>query len=207
MASHTSFKFGDRVRHRKRPEWGIGSVVKTEEVTVSGQHTQRVSVRFPNAGLKTLSTAHAELEPAGGDDDDSARPTIDLWDGLRAAGWQTPMAQRKISEVMASLPIAARDPFGGPRQQLRFTLDLYRFDRSGRGLMDWAVAQSGLDDPLTRFTRQELEQLFERWAVERDVHLRKLIDESQNDPAMVRELLAQAPPGARDAVRRITSGR
>jgi hypothetical protein len=207
MGPQTQYKFGDRVRHRKRPEWGIGSVVKAELITVNGQPSQRVSVRFPNAGLKTLSGAHAELEPAGDDGVDSDDQGLAWSDTLRDSGWLSPMAQRKASEVMTSLPMEARDPFTSLRRRLQFTLDLYRFDRSGGSLVDWAVAQTGLDDPLSRFSRQELEQLFERWAFERDNHLRKLVDESQKDPSMLRELLPQAPAAARDVVRRITAGR
>ena len=56
------FGFGDRVRNRKRPEWGVGSVVKAENASVNGHAGQRLSVRFPSVGVKTLSTGHADLE-------------------------------------------------------------------------------------------------------------------------------------------------
>ena len=42
-------------------EWGIGMVSKIEQVSSNGHATQRVTVRFPHAGVKVLSTAHAEL--------------------------------------------------------------------------------------------------------------------------------------------------
>ena len=89
-------------------------------------------------------------------------------------------------------------------------LDLYRFERSSRALMDWAVAQSGLDDPLSRFSRHELEELFERWVTQRDAHLGRLVQESRRDVTMSQELddlLAAAAPGAQRAVRRITAAR
>ena len=35
MMSNERFAFGDRVRHSKRPEWGIGSVVKAEDLSVN----------------------------------------------------------------------------------------------------------------------------------------------------------------------------
>ena len=42
------FEFGDRVRLQRRPEWGIGSVVKVEAAMLNGTRSQSVSVRFAN---------------------------------------------------------------------------------------------------------------------------------------------------------------
>ncbi len=82
--SDSKFEFGDRVRHARRPEWGIGSVVKAELVTVDGNRTQRVSVRFPNAGLKTLSTSRAELQLIN----EQASPNGAGDDAELLAGWE-----------------------------------------------------------------------------------------------------------------------
>ena len=60
--SNPTFSKGDRVLHTERPEWGIGAIVKAERLTVNDQPAQRLTVRFPNAGLKTLSTSHATLQ-------------------------------------------------------------------------------------------------------------------------------------------------
>ena len=210
MKPQERFQFGDRVRHRKRPEWGIGSVLKVEEATVDGQSTQRLAVRFPNAGVKTLSTGHAELERVAeivADPLSNGHGSIEAWDRLKESGWPDKMAARKIEELMTTLPEDARDPFRTVRDRLAYTLQLYRFDRSGRGLVDWAVAQSGLEDPLSRFTRHELEQLFDRWAFERDNHLRRLLDECRRGGGVSDDLLGSAPRAARDAVRRITASR
>jgi hypothetical protein len=211
MTSMHQFEFGDRVRHQKRPEWGVGSVVKAEQVTVEGQPTQRLSIRFPNAGIKTLSTLHAELERLEGEvtepiTENGQGGIADL-DRLGEEGWLGPVVKRKIEEVMTTLPEQARDPFRGLRARLEFTLQLYRFDRSGRGLVDWAVAQSGLEDPLSRFTRQELEQKFDRWAFERDNHLRRLLAEARSEAPTVDAVMRSAPPAARAAVQRISAQR
>ncbi|MHC5001764.1 MAG: DUF3553 domain-containing protein [Planctomycetota bacterium] len=210
MKSQEKFQFGDRVRHRQRPEWGIGSVMKAEESTVNGQVTQRLSVRFPNAGVKTLAAGHADLERLTDDDTDplaNGHRSIEAWDRMRESGWPDKMAERKIEEVMTSLPEEARDPFRSLRDRLLFSLQLYRFDRSGRGLVDWAVAQSGLEDPLSRFTRHELEQHFDRWAFERDNHLRRLLEEARREGGVPDDVLKASPPAGRDAVRRITAQR
>jgi hypothetical protein len=209
--SNPKFSFGDRVRHARRPEWGIGAIVKTEELTVNGQRTQRVSVRFPNAGLKTISTAHADLQlvtdsPAPDAGAAESHP-IAAWGKMTDSEWLGEVAQRKVEEAMTSLPADVRDPFNSLRKRLAAVLDLYRFDGTGRSLTDWAVAQSGLPDPLSRFTRHELEQFFEQWAAQRDVLLGRLLGEAAGEPGIVRELAASAPAAAGQAVRRLTAER
>jgi hypothetical protein len=200
------FQFGDRVRHVRRPEWGVGSIVRAEEMSVNGERAQRVSVRFANGGLKTISTAHAELELLGGDAGPQEVP-LGGWERMKEGDWLAPLARRKVEEAMASLPPDLRDPFNSLARRLAGCLDLYRFDRSGRSLMDWAVAQSGLEDPLTRFTRHELEVLFDQWAAEREAMLQKLVAESRGDPELIRKLGAPAPRAAREALRRLIGER
>ncbi len=204
------FEAGDRVRHRRRPEWGIGSVVKAEGFSANGQRAQRVSVRFPNAGMKTISTAHAELEVVGdGHGLNGAEPGHPLagWDKMDQGAWLAPLARKKVEEALAGLPVDARDPFSSIRKRLEFSLDLYRFERTGRSLIDWAVAQTGIDDPLSRFSRQELEQHFERYAAERDGHLARLLQEARAEPKLLADVLPTSPPAAHAAVRRLTAER
>lgn len=208
--SAEKFTFGDRLRHPARPEWGVGTVVRAEDLPSNGRPVQRLAVRFPNAGLKTLNTAHASLERCAGNaaprlDDD--RETVADLDGLHQSEWLAPVAQRRIQETMTALPGNVRDPFNSLEQRLALTMGLFRFERTGGSLIDWAVGQSGLDDPLGRFTRQELEQHFDRWAMERENHLRALLDEVGRDSASVTAALAKAPDAAREAVRRLTGSR
>ena len=62
----------------------------------------------------------------------------------------------------------------------------------------------GLGDPLSRFTRQELEELYRSWAFERDAHLGRLLSDQEfrSNPAVLNELLPKAPPTAQAAARR-----
>ncbi|MHC4947851.1 MAG: DUF3553 domain-containing protein [Planctomycetota bacterium] len=205
------FEFGDRVRHPRRPEWGVGSIARVEDEVADGRPGQRLSVRFTNAGLKTLHTAHAALErvcepAANGPAAGAAAPTVD-WQQMEESDWLGSVARRKVEEAMVGLPPEAADPFRSFRDRLGFALGLYRFDRSGRGLIDWAVAQTGLDDPLTRFTRHELEQLYDRWAAARHEHLGRLLADPDADRTLVAELVEKAPSPAREAVRRFTVAR
>jgi len=205
--STRKFEFGDRVRHTKRPEWGIGSIVKTEHLSVNGQDAQRVAVRFPNAGLKTISTAHAELEvmtdAIAGPPDVDEHPLAG-WDKMSESDWLGEVAQRKVHEAMVSLSEAVRDPFNSLQHRLGACLDLFRFERTGASLLDWAVAQSGLDDPLSRFTRHELEAFFDQWAGNRTEHLQLLLGQARGDRQLVEKLVAAANPAARESVRRLT---
>jgi hypothetical protein len=211
MMSSRKFEYGDRVRHARRPEWGIGSIVKTEEMTLNGLPAQRVSVRFPNAGLKTISTAHTELQlvNANNGPESHGADTHPLggWDKMKEGDWLGEVARRKVEEAMTSLAEGARDPFLPPPKRLEACLDLYRFERTGRSLIDWAIAQSGLTDPLSRFTRHELEVLFDQWAAQRDEYLERLLDEVRGDSGAVAKLVAAAPAGAQEAVRRLTAAR
>lgn len=209
MSEH-KFASGDRVKHVRRPEWGVGTITKIEDAAMNGHHTSRLSIRFPNAGMKTLISDQADLEKVTGNSDpyDSGDSTnVAAWDKVGEGGWLSGVAEKKIKEQMISLPGDLKDPFNSLAKRLSLTLGLYRFDRSGRGLTDWAVAQSGLDDPLSRFTRHDLEQFFDRWAGERDNHLAKLAHEARLEPAAVQAAMKSAPPAGLNALRRFTGSR
>jgi len=82
------------------------------------------------------------------------------------------------------------------------TIKLYRFDGTPARLVEWSIAQSGLDDPMSRFNRQELEQLYKKWLFNLDAHLLKLLGEFRREKAVVDQALLNAPPLAVKAVRR-----
>jgi hypothetical protein len=204
------FASGDRVKHMRRPEWGVGTITKIEDAAMNGHKASRLSIRFPNAGLKTLISDQAELEKVTGNADpyDSGDTTnVAAWDKVGDSGWLSGVAEKKIKEQMISLPGDIKDPFNSLAKRLSLVLGLYRFDRSGRGLIDWAVAQSGLDDPLSRFNRHEIEQFFDRWVMERDNCLAKLAHEARMEPAAIQVALKNAPPAGANALRRHTNGR
>jgi hypothetical protein len=206
--TNRSYTAGDRVRHTRRPEWGVGSVLKAEGASVNGRHCQRLSVRFSHAGLKTISTAHTELELVTDEiPGNNQAPAAPGRDRLDQDQWLAPLARRKLQEKLTSLSPEARDPFHPLRKRLAIGLDLYRFQKTGRSLIDWAIAQTGLDDPLSEFSRQELEQLFDRWMSERDGHLQRLLTEARAEPQLLQEILAASPPDAAEAVRRLTADR
>lgn len=192
QAGQAEWKPGDKVVHKGRPEWGVGEVTGADRDTHEGQPCQRVSIRFARAGLKTISTAFATLGPA------EERQMIAAQD----AGWLPQPSDENDQEVMSKLPEPATDPFLPLGARLRNSLALYKFTGTGASLIDWAVIQSGLDDPLSRFNRHQLEQFFERFKVNLDGHVRKLAgDLRRTDPAALQAAVAAAPPGAQRALR------
>ncbi len=105
------------------------------------------------------------------------------------SGWldQLETAGGKKHELW-ELPDDLTDPFATPEQRLKATLDSYRYSTEPRALIEWAIVQTGLDDPLTKYTRPELEQAFPRFARDRDAHLRSQIREfkRKNDLATIK---------------------
>ena len=59
-----------------------------------------------------------------------------------------------------------------------------------------------MKDPLSRFSRHELEQFFARFQTNRDAHLRRLAAEAlKKDPGCLREAAKNAPPKGVDMLR------
>lgn len=192
------FQFGDRVAHASRPEWGVGVVTSAQPATHDGQPCQRLSIRFERAGLKTLLTGAAPIQLAS----NGAAVAVQTAEPSPVEG----LSDAEAQDVMARLPERCRDPFSSAIARLRATLELYRFTQSGGSLVDWAAAQSRLADPLSRFNRHQLEQFFQRFARNRDQHLKTLVLElKRSDPTGLAQALAAAPAPARDAVRRINA--
>lgn len=193
-----TFEIGDRVLHATKPEWGVGHIARASAETHEGRPVQRLTIRFERAGVKTLSTAHADLRPA------PAEPTSDP-----AAPEDGQAGEPITPERMIALPEPARDPFASPLERLTQTLSLYRFSNQGGSLLDWAAMQSGLADPLTRFSRHDLEDLYDRFNRTLDQHLGALVVEVKKSVgASVRaedlqRVIAAAPPAARQALQRV----
>src|SRR3954471_1003326 len=148
MASRDWSK-GDSVVHATKPEWGAGQVLEAESITHDGKPCQRLTIRFACAGTKTISTAFADLRPA------SEMPYIPELQHEAP----DPLAQvalgASVEEAMIKLPDKATDPFTGLAPRITATLELYRFADTGGALLDWAAIQTGLKDPLSRFSRHE----------------------------------------------------
>ena len=200
-----TYKKGDRVRHPSRPEWGIGVVSKIEVVTRGSSTDLRVWVRFPSIGEKTLLASAAALEILEDQIFSStvhSRPSVMDFVVAQGGGWLGSISKQTANDLMTTLPGEATDPFAHPKRRLEVTIKLYRFDGTPARLVEWSIAQSGLDDPMSRFNRQELEQLYKKWIFNLDAHLLKLLGEFRREKAVVDQALLNAPPLAVKAVRR-----
>ncbi|MEL6740654.1 MAG: hypothetical protein AAFP26_08365 [Planctomycetota bacterium] len=203
------FGLGDRVIHTAKPEWGVGTVATASAITLDAKPTQRLQNRFDSGGLKTLITAHAPIALAG----TTPAPTTN--DNAKTGAAPKAPAHKTVSIDVPEDPIEAKahlrrlpddaaDPFATPLQRLEATLRAYRFDMSGPGLIEWAVAQTGLADPLSRFSRHELEEIFRQHTNALDTHLRSLVKEVRDvPPADLVRVRDAAPPRAREALKRV----
>lgn len=219
------FSPGDKVRHRSKPEWGVGTISKIEVVTLKGVRDQRLTIRFPNAGLKTLLAGVADLEAFQSTSPAAARPsgeTLLEREAGHERGWLGEIAKKQPEDAMGSVPASATDPFLPLEKRVAAVLAMYRFEPAlpgrfepalpgrlpteGVKLIDWAVAQSGLDDPLARFTRHELETFYGRFAFERDALLVRYLGEAKkagaDTAANVDALLKTASPAAQRALQK-----
>lgn len=208
------WSFGDRVIHAHRPEWGTGVVSNATSTQHEGQPCQMLTIRFDRAGLKTLSTAFALLLPAteaaiaqaAAAVPDAKGPAEHGADPFAPAAPTGGVEQAK--EAMLRVPESARDPFMPLPGRIKATFNLYRYGKQGGALLDWAAAQTGLADPLSLFSRHELEQLFDRFAINRDQHLKKLVlDQKKHDASELTRLLSAAPAAAQQALRRMDAFR
>lgn len=193
------YKQGDELKLCSRPEWGVGHVTRVEHVTREGQRDQRVWIRFPNVGVKTILAGAAQIEQLNGDGGEAH--TFAAREHAHETGWLGEISKKQPEQAMTSLPPETTDPFSSLRSRFRITAALYRFRPEGASLIDWAIAQSGLDDPLSRFNRHQLEEFFSRWAWERDEHARQLFLEAKRNGEAVDDLIKQADGRLHKALR------
>jgi len=196
-----NFAFGDQIRNTARPEWGVGTIVRLEP-------GGKVAVRFEFAGLKQLDPSVAPLSSASAND----QPSSGSWEPPAAAFFRseevalsTSARQKLLIDVMTRLPEDVTDPFHPVAARIRSCSSLYRFGNDSTGLMAWAVAQTGLQDPMEQLPRHELESLFGRWREVRDRTLRELKSSSPEEwrklPADHRKEVDRQLSGSRGPVR------
>lgn len=202
------WKPGDRVLHRARPEWGVGSVTEAHKSVQDGQQCQRLTVRFDKGGLKTVSTAFADLHRVDSDTHAGSDPVFAPARSM-SSGLSRPVAidaedadLPDIRQKLAELPDEASDPFRPLPTRLRATVELYRYTDQGASLLAWATAMTGLADPLSKVSRHELEQAFERFVVVRDRHLAQLLHAAPKEGIDVAALTRSMPPEAQRALQR-----
>lgn len=189
LSMSSRFAVGDRVVHPKRPQWGAGVIKRAEAIRHQGQAAQRLAIDFPNHGRVNINTAVATLQLK------DEKQTMTLNATGEGKGWldQLEKDQGLKKHELWELPDTMTDPFATEKMRLLATLESYQYSTEARSLIDWAVAQTGLDDPMTRYTRQELEQNFQRFARNREQHLKELVRNIKRlgQSKMVQQVMSQ----------------
>lgn len=203
MEATSQFKSGDHVVHPRRREWGQGVVEQAININHQGQSAQRLVVQFRNKGRVTVNTAVAPLAAA-----DAATATLTAPEPEptpmetaaanddSANGWLNSLSTQPRQTALWKLPETMTDPFATAKRRLLATLESCRFDdapSNPRSMLEWAMNQTGLDDPLSQFTRSEIEQAWPRFKRDRDNHLKELVSQlkRKNENETLREV-AQA---------------
>ena len=185
MVPGSSFRRGDQVVHPLRPEWGEGVVEHATTVTHQGHPAQRLVIRFVEYGLVTINTGIApllakEVATSMGSTLASSNPASRPGSSF-GGGWLSDLESKPRNGELYALPADLTDPFASLSKRLSAILDTYRFTADqrapggARSILDWAMGQTGLADPLTKYTRHELEQAFPRFARDRDALLLELV--------------------------------
>jgi hypothetical protein len=195
--------------HARRPEWGDGVVDRATTVVHEGRPAQRVIVRFAHQGLVTLNTGIAPLIRKDANNmGTTTTSTTTNTPTNTGNGWLGSLGEKQNGEELYHLPEAMTDPFASHGRRLQATLDSFRFGtdpREPRLLLDWAVAQTGLNDPLSKYTRHELEQAFPRFVRDRDNHLFelvKLMKRGGSSDVIQKALRETRYPSAKNALQR-----
>ncbi len=198
-----SWSFGDRVTHADRPEWGVGQITSVQPIVVEGRPSQRLTIRFERAGIKTLAAAVANIRKAAGDPNPVAQA-----EPKPALSHSSPDTDADLTKKLAALPDDAVDPFISLPKRLETTLGLYRFSDKGGSLLDWAAMQTGLADPLSRFLRHDLEIQFAAFRRALDRHAGELGSQlARMDKARLAVITAKAPEAGQHALRRALARR
>lgn len=168
-------------------------------ITYHGKAAQRLIVNFKHHGRVTINTAIAPLMTMGALTAMSGSTSSNLQgDAVSSGGWLGSLTEQSQQDgQLWQLFPTMTDPFQSIGARLQATLESYRFSTDPRSLIEWAIAQTGLEDPLSKFTRHELEQAFARFARDRNLHLRDLVrqlkQQGQSEPLDHARQSAQLP--------------
>ena len=179
---------GAKVKNVAKPEWGVGTVLRSERTRVGGRPAQRLSIQFA-VGHRTLLVPPARLVAA------APEPQ-------REAGWLAKLGKHTLDDQLRALPAHLVQTLGSPRQRLTAIIPLYEVGEEPRSLQRWACSQTGVSDPLSHWTRDELLAALRDFCARRDAHLRAVAArlEQADGPQALHEALAPIPERIRLAV-------
>ncbi len=184
----TAELLGSRVCLPNRPEWGSGEVLRVQATRIGGQPVHRVSIQFPT-GHRTV------VVPPG-------RLALPVAEPEREAGWLDEIGGMTLDDRLTQLPPESREVLGTPARRLAAMAPLFELSAEGTGLVQWALRQANVADPLSLWSRDELLLAFNAFCHERDGHLRlvaALLKQAEGAEALA-AVLAEMPEHVRSAM-------
>lgn len=180
---------GAKVKNAARPEWGIGTVLRVQRIQTGGQPVQRVSIQFA-VGHRTLVVPPAHL-------------VAPYEEPQRESGWLAGLSKSTLDDRLRTLPESVTQVFGSLRDRLLAVLPLYTLGEDSPTLLRWACAQTGVSDPLSHWTRDELLVAFQKFCSQRDAHLRTVAAQLKvkEGAHSLQEVIAAEPEPAQQAIR------
>jgi hypothetical protein len=182
---------GRTVRCVARPEWGNGNVLTIKPATMNGRPVHRVSIQFATGHRVLMVPPAILIGPEA-----LSEPEI-------PATWIETIAGRTPDDRLRLVPASATEVLGSPTARVAALAPYYEIDPDDeKALLRWARGQSGIPDPLVRWTRDELQSAFRAFCTERDDHLRGLLATAKQARGQeaVDEALSAASPRARYAM-------
>jgi hypothetical protein len=164
-------------------------VLRVQKARVAGQPAHRVSIQFA-VGHRTLLVPPARLV--------APQPQA-----RRQSGWLADLGRDTLDDRLRALPQQVTEVLGTPSERLAALIPLYETHDDSASLLRWARAQTGVADPLSLWSRDELQAAFDDFCTERDALLRNLaarLRQSQG-PGAVPQALASVPEKLRPVVR------
>lgn len=180
---------GAKVQNAARPDWGTGTVTRVQRTVAGGKPVHRVTIHF------AMGIRHVRVPPG--------RLIAPRPEPTRAAGWLDSLGGGSLDQKLRRLPQEAVTVLGTPRQRLEALLPLFAWNDSPGSLERWARQQSGVGDPLSHWTRDELLAAFSAFRSERDAALRAAAARLKlaEGQAALRDCLDRVPADMRAAVR------
>jgi hypothetical protein len=182
---------GAQVQNASRPGWGVGHVLRVQAARVDDKPAWRVSIQFA-IGHRMLLVPPARLVAP------QAEPQ-------RESGWLAGLGKRTLDDRLRALPEQVTQVLGTPLERFVVVIPLYGLSEDNASLLRWASSQTGVSDPLSHWTRDELLAALRDFCNERDAHLRNVaaaIKRTQ-DPEALQQALATTPEPVRQAVRAV----
>ena len=184
---------GQKVCNPARPEWGQGTVLRIQTSPVGGQPVYRVSIQF--------STGHRVIQVPPG------RLACPQAGPQREAGWLDKAARQTTDDRLAALPESVREFLGTSAQRLVVIARLYEVGDDATSLMTWARSQSGVADPMSLWSRDEIRVAYDEFCRRRDTLLREIVAAIRrtSGPAALGEAWKEVPDAARERMQAIVT--